>query len=163
MLVVWSFASRFFWLDERSLALDSLSISTVFISWSGSAMRWISPSAVCHLVSQEILLFCVVVTDFWLELELWCCSIKVVETFDLMVLSQINWLICFFFQLSSISTCRYWLTWAFGFSLSPLIVCPYLVSMGQQDFDVGYEMRALCFHYRFFLLLASLLHSWVMI
>ena len=163
MLVAWSFALHFVLSGERFLALNSLSISTVFISWSGSAMRWTFPLVVYHLVSPKISLFCVVITDFWLELELRYCSTKAVETFDLMVLSQINWLVCFFFQLSSLSTYRCWSTWAFSFSLSPPIVCPYLVSKGQQDSALGYEMQVLCFHCRSVSLLASLLHSWVKI
>ena len=163
MLVVWSFASHCVWSGERFLALNSWSISAVFISWSSSAVRWIFPSVAYHLISPKILLFCVVVANFWLELELWCCSAKVVEKFGLMALSQINWLVCFFFQLSSLSTYHCWSTWAFGFSLSPLIVCPCLFSKGQQDSTLGYERQVLCFHCRSVSLLASLIHSWVTI
>ena len=161
--MVWSFVLHFVWSGERFLVLNSLSVSTVFISWSGSAMRWTFPSAVYHLISPKILPFYVVITDFWLELELWYCSTKVVEKFDLMVLSQINWLICFFFQPSSLSTYHCWSTWAFGFSLSPLIVCPCLFSKGQQDSALGYERQVLCFHCRYVSPLASLIHSWVKI
>ena len=163
MLVAWSFVLHFVWSGERFLVLNSLSIFTVFISLSGSAMRWTFPSVVYHLVSPKISLFCVIITDFLIELELWYCSAKVVEKFDLMVLSQINWLICFFFQLSSLSTYRCWSTWAFGFSLSPLIVCPCLVSKGQQDSALRYEKQVLCFHCRYVSPLASLIHSWVKI